>query len=153
MLNTISWRDACERMLSFEQMALRAIQVRHKAYAPRSGFQVGSVVVTGAGYWYAGCNVENAFYVVTHAEQAAIAAMIAEFGGDPKPVIETVIVAALSGEKDQHVLSCGFCLQWIAEFGTPQTKIYGVRLAGEGDEVSGVDCASLGELLPYAFTL
>jgi len=139
----------------------QAISIRQKACSSASKFQVGAVVVvnhypnvpSGTRLRFPGCNVENGMLEVTHAEQAAIAAMISALGSNPKPEISAVVVACAVERETQHALPCGFCRQWIAEFGTPATRIYGVRLEPDGGTVSGVECSTIGELLPYPFTL
>lgn len=143
-------------------MVSGAICMRARAYAPYSNFNVGAMIAidsTVAGWscvsrlWFTGCNVENKIYVVTHAEQAAIAQMIGKLGQNPKPVITTVVVACAAEREGSHALPCGFCLQWIAEFGTPQTEIFGVKLSENQNDIIEVECTTLGELMPHAFAL
>lgn len=159
-MEIISWDEAQKTRHQLIEMAGLALQVREKAYAPVSRFKVGALVAvdnpSGLGFarlWYAGCNVENAMLEVTHAEQAAIARMVVDLGTNPKPVISTVVVACTADGKGQHALPCGFCRQWIMEFGTPDTFIYGIRLASDGKTAFDVECTTLGELLPYAFKI
>lgn len=160
-MKIVSWKEVCADSPSLAVMAREAIRIRRNAYATASGFKVGAVVAVGqhpgvpsdTRLWFPGCNAENAMYEATHAEQAAIARMIAELGARPKPKIAAVVVACIAGGKNQHALPCGFCRQWLLEFGTPETRVYGVRLVGKREKISGVECTTLGELLPYAFKL
>lgn len=83
------------------------------AYAPYSGYSVGSALVAESGRVHLGVNVENAAYPAgLCAERAALAAAVA--AGERRP--RTVAVAAGSGA---DCLPCGMCLQALAEFGDP----------------------------------
>ncbi len=122
-------------------MSLRetALDVRAKAYAPYSGFQVGAALKTPSGAVHAGCNVENVAYPEgTCAEAGAIAAMVA--AGETE--IASLYVVA---DSPAPVPPCGGCRQKIAEFASPGMMVTLATLAG--DEVT----LSLGELLPGAF--
>ena len=157
-METCTFAELIAKRRDLEGMIRGAIRMRDRSYSPYSRFAVGALIAVdnhegwpgSARLWFGGCNVENRIYVVTHAEQSAIAQMIAKIGATPKPVIARVVVACAS---DGPALPCGLCLQWIAEFGTANTEIFGVRLAQDGEEILGVACTTLGELLPYAFAL
>jgi hypothetical protein len=61
-----------------DDLIAAANEVRAKAYAPYSGFQVGAALLSTSGSVHLGCNVENVAYPEgTCAEAGAIAAMIA----------------------------------------------------------------------------
>jgi len=121
-------------------MKQAASDVREKAYAPYSNFQVGAAVRGASGTIYAGCNVENVAYPEgTCAEAGAIAAMIAS--GETE-LIEVYVIAG----SPMPVTPCGGCRQKLAEFGASEVI---VTMATTG----GVEKhATLGELLPGAFT-
>jgi cytidine deaminase len=109
--------ELAERLLFQE-----AVTLVERAYAPYSGFAVGSVVVGPSGRSHHGVNVENASYPAgLCAERAALAAMVA-FG---ERALRYVAVAAGGG---QDCLPCGLCLQALAEFGDPAIV---ARLGGE----------------------
>lgn len=48
-----------------EELIKAATAAREKAYAPYSGYKVGAAILTSAGRYYTGCNVENASYSLT----------------------------------------------------------------------------------------
>ena len=101
------------------------------AYAPYSGFAVGSAVLTTTGQIFTGCNVENAAYGSTLcAERGAVMAMVAA----GFRAIDTVAVVGPEGP----CWPCGACRQVLAEFGCR-------RVIVEGAEVD------FAELLPRAF--
>ena len=110
------------------------------AYAPYSNYFVGSAVLDSSGNIYNGCNVENAAYTGTHAEAAAIAAMVA---AGSKSIAAIVCITKDGGS------SCGDCRQRIWEFcaGDKELPIYLVN--DEGD----INQTTIGELLPFAFEL
>ncbi len=115
----------------------RAAQAR--AYAPYSGFRVGSAIRDETGRLHAGCNVENAAYPVgTCAEAGAVAAMILRGG---TRIAEILVV----GDGEGLVTPCGGCRQRIREFSDPETLVH---IAGpEGVRRS----FQLDELLPFSF--
>ncbi|MFN8845276.1 MAG: cytidine deaminase [Bdellovibrionales bacterium] len=102
----------------FDKLRKMAFQVKNKAHAPYSGFQVGAALLTSDGNFYSGCNVENASYGGTIcAERGAVMKAISEGG---KPPIEAVFVASSS---DQAWPPCGLCLQVLSEFCRATTLI------------------------------
>lgn len=122
-----------------EELLSRAREVRERAYAPYSGFQVGAALETADGTVYTGCNVENASYGLTIcAERAAVAAAVAAghrafrrlalsvAGGPPPP-------------------PCGACLGVLAEF-APDLPV----ISGSDGETTRW---TLDSLLPEPFRL
>lgn len=133
----------------------RAVNARQCARADYSHFKVGAAVIRdiSSSPFYeitAGCNVENAIYEVTHAEQAAIASLALQTPVGEPMRIGAVAVALLAEKEDQHAVPCGFCRQLIREFGNDDTAIYGVKLNAKG-LVWQVEIYALGELLPFSF--
>ncbi|SNR62892.1 cytidine deaminase [Puniceibacterium sediminis] len=122
-------------------MTLRdaAAAVRENAYAPYSGFKVGTALRTPGGQLFAGCNVENVAYPEgTCAEAGAIAAMIA--AGETQ-IAEVYVIA----DSPNPVPPCGGCRQKLAEFAGSDVV---VTMA----TVDGVEKAmTVAELLPGAF--
>jgi len=110
------------------------------AHAPYSRFPVGAALLTRSGAIFAGCNVENAAYPDgSCAETGAIAAMVAQ---GEREITHMLVM----GDGVTPLTPCGACRQRIAEFGTPQTLIYGATRDDHGEAMT------LGELLPHAFT-
>ena len=116
----------------------RAMEVRERAHAIYSGFNVGAAVLTSSDQIFVGCNVENAsFGLSLCAERNAVSAAVAAGHNQ----IRAVVVAARGGASP-----CGACRQFIYEFGN--------RI-----EIVSIDAGSAGisrrwmieELLPYGF--
>ena len=120
-------------------MLALARDVMRRAYAPYSGFNVGTVLRGGNGRLYAGCNVENAsFPQGTCAEVAAIAVMVAD---GERRIVEAVVMA----EGERVIAPCGGCRQHLREFADDATPIHLCGPEGVRRTVT------LGELLPLAF--
>lgn len=127
-----------------EQMLIDAAkEVRVRAHAPYSGYQVGAALIDDTGTVHTGCNVENAAYPEgTCAEANAIGAMVS--GGGKK----IVAIAAIGGASEIEACTpCGGCRQCILEFADEDTRII---LIGEGNTI---DSYSISELLPAGFRL
>lgn len=121
------------------ELIRQARDVRLRAYAPASDFQVGAAVLTDDGRTFVGCNVENASYGLTIcAERAAICAAVAAGARNVRAV-------AIVTDLDEPARPCGACRQVLAEFG----KDMQVVLAGRGEQVV---TTSLATLLPEPFT-
>jgi cytidine deaminase len=126
----------------------RAMEVAHRSYSPYSHFRVGAAVLLYAdagqeGAIVAGTNVENASYRLTScAEQAAIAAAVAQYG--PGIRIRAVAVVNLNGAA---CTPCGACRQTMLEFAGPEAAVF------YPDGVGGVVATTIGELLPAGFRL
>lgn len=118
-----------------------AIEVRRRAYAPYSGFQVGAAVRGIDGRVFVGCNVENAAYPVgTCAEAGAISSMVA-FG-----CTQIAEILILGGEPGgPPITPCGGCRQRIREFAGPDVLIHCV------DPVGTYRTFTLDALLPFSF--
>lgn len=118
-----------------------ALEIRARAYAPYSEFQVGVALRTQTGAVYTGCNVENVSYPEgACAETGAISAMVAAGGGR---IVELCVVA----DGERLISPCGGCRQRIAEFGSPETLVHCADL--DGIRKSWF----LGDLLPAAFAM
>src|ERR1700744_1731826 len=99
--------DTTQPLSQEEKQHLRelATAVAGNAYAPYSGFRVGSALLLSDGAVVTGCNVENCSYRLTScAEQAAIARAVAERG--PGIRVRAVAVANLN---DTASMPCGAC--------------------------------------------
>lgn len=116
-----------------------ALECRHNAYAPYSGFAVGAAILGGNGKIYGGCNVENISYPCgTCAEAGAIAAMNA----DGERLIKAIVVVA---DGKDLITPCGACLQRILEFSDTNTTVYLGNLEGIKKSYK------LEQLLPVSF--
>jgi cytidine deaminase len=117
-----------------------AIDVRQRAYAKFSGFQVGAALLAANDDIYTGCNVENSSYGLTIcAERAAVFTAIA--AGQTQ--FELLAVATAGGGSP-----CGACRQVLAEF-APQLPILLIDIDRPNDVVE----LNLRDLLPRAFAL
>lgn len=121
----------------WSEMIKVAREVRRRAHAPYSKFQVGAALLTADGEIIPGCNVENASYGLTIcAERNAIAAGIAR----GKKSFLGIVITSESG-----VGPCGACRQVLAEF-APQMPVRLVRPRG-----SAFTETTVSDLLPGRF--
>lgn len=118
-----------------------AREARNHAFAPYSGFRVGSAVRTSDGRMVIGANVENASYGLTVcAERNAIMRAIIE----KHCQITAVAVCA-----DPEATPCGMCRQTLVQFAADDCPI----ILGTSDPAVAPHMKRLGELLPDAFRL
>ena len=128
----------------------KALEARHMAYAPYSGFLVGAALLAAGGdngaegNIYTGCNIENAAYGPSNcAEWTAFFKAVSE--GEA----EFIAIAIAGGAKDAPELEdcppCGVCRQVMREFCRDDFRIYLVRNLEECKEYT------LSELLPESF--
>lgn len=122
-------------------------QIRQRAYAPYSKFVVGAAILTRGNTIYVGCNVECADYDGTHAEEAALSAMVA--AGTRSP-IALAVIGALEGGSEGVVMPCGKCRQKLWEFSSLSGYDLDVVLWDGKDGVAPQLC-KLSELLPESF--
>ena len=123
-------------------LAESAREAAERAYAPYSGFRVGSVVVADDGAVYSGSNVENAaFGSAICAEGVAISHAVAS--GARK--IPTVAVACIDADSVDGAYPCGNCRQLARELGVER-----VLLTIDGTDVVEY---TMEELLPHGFEL
>ena len=109
------------------------------AYAPYSGYQVGSAVLCADGSIFTGCNVENASYSLTIcAERSAI--FNAVNAGQ-----QSFLALAIYADSTRNFPPCGACRQVISEFAPAIPVIFGNQ--------NGSTTTTMAELLPGAFSL
>ncbi|MFH4974038.1 hypothetical protein AB6A40_000747 [Gnathostoma spinigerum] len=109
-----------------------------RAYCPYSKFPVGAAILTEDGTIITGGNVENASYGGSIcAERSAAVRAIAEGH-------RNFIAIAVVTECKEPTPPCGFCRQFLMEFG----DIKVIMASGKTDERLST---TLGELLPQAF--
>ncbi|WP_432285322.1 cytidine deaminase [Aminobacter sp. BA135] len=110
-----------------------------KAYAPYSKFPVGAALRTEDGRIFAGANIEVASYPEGWcAETTALGHYIMGGGGK---ITEITVVA----ERMARITPCGGCRQRLAEFTSPDTKLYLC------DDAGIVETVTMGQMLPYGF--
>lgn len=118
-----------------------ARDVLGKAYARYSGFRVGAAILTEAGNFFVGCNVENGSYGLTIcAERAAICAGVAAEGAGLR-----LRGVAVVNEQNVPCSPCGACRQVLFEFGADAVVFFLGR--------DGVEERLVSELLPSGFEL
>ncbi|HEY9810044.1 MAG TPA: cytidine deaminase [Halomicronema sp.] len=124
-----------------EHLFVLARGVLKKAYARYSRFRVGAAILTEAGNFFVGCNVENASYGLTIcAERAAICAGVAVEGEGLK-----LRAVAVVNEQNVPCSPCGGCRQVLWEFGGDALVFF----LGK----NGVEEWPVSELLPAGFEL
>ncbi len=123
-------------LLELLEVARAAAQ---NAYAPYSGYQVGSAVLCPDGSIFSGCNVENASYSLTLcAERTAIFKAVSEGHREFSAI-------AIYVDSDKSFPPCGACRQVLSEFAPQIPVIY----ANRTETVE----STMNELLPGAFRL
>lgn len=116
-----------------------------KAYAPYSGYYVGAALLTRDGKVYTGCNIENSAFGPTNcAERTAFFKAVSEGERDFTAI---AVVGGKGGTVTGLFPPCGVCRQVMQEFCGPAFLIHMGRENGEYETVT------LGELLPYGFSL
>ena len=120
-----------------QELVQKAIQVRSRAYAPYSNYQVGAALLTKKGQIFIGVNVENAAYPDSIcAERSAIFSAVSAGERD----FEAIAVATRNGGTP-----CGSCRQVLSEFGLDIV----VLLTDENENL--LQEKTVRELLPGAF--
>ena len=123
-----------------------ALDVARQAYAPYSGFRVGSALLLTSGEIVTGANVENVSYGLTIcAERSALVRAVAQFGPDVR-----IAAAAIVNLNDAPSPPCGACRQVLAEFMDPEAP---VSFPANRSGVIASITLPFRELLPYGFDL
>lgn len=119
------------------------LKVLKKSHSPYSKFRVSAQIVEEtSGRAFFGCNVENvSFGATVCAERSAISNMISEMGSGAR--IKEVHI--ISDQKDP-ISPCGICRQSLAEFSSPEAKIY-----CHGADFKTSKVFTVSQLLPEAF--
>lgn len=131
------------------QLVREAMKARERAYAPYSGFGVGSALLTKNGVIYTGCNIENSSFGATNcAERTAIFKAVSE---GEKDFVAIAIVGAPFEEEKKNVFPdyaypCGMCRQVMSEF---CDKDFLILVAKSTQDYL---CFTLEELLPHSFS-
>ncbi len=120
-----------------QELIQKANQVRSRAYAPYSNYQVGAALLTKKGQIFTGVNVENAAYPDSIcAERSAVFSAVS--AGERE--FEAIAVATRNGGTP-----CGSCRQVLSEFGLDIV----VLLTDENENL--LQEKTVRELLPGAF--
>ncbi|NLX01255.1 MAG: cytidine deaminase [Syntrophomonadaceae bacterium] len=123
-----------------DELISKAKEARNNAYAPYSGFKVGTALLGKSGTIYTGANVENASYGLTVCAER-IAVFKAVTSGEKK--FESI---AISGSGQGYIYPCGACLQVLAEFSPEMNVII-------TDEKNSYKEYNLSAMLPQIFSL
>lgn len=116
----------------------KALETRHRAYAPYSNYNVGAALLTTSGKIYQGVNVENAAYPTSMcAERVAVFNAVT----DGERQFVAITVATTNGGTP-----CGACRQVLSEFGM---DIIVIVIDGDGNIIQE---APVKHFLPGAFT-
>jgi len=98
---------------SIVKLVALSASMKKFSYSPYSKFPVGTALLCEDGTVYTGCNVENgSFQLCICAEMTAIVKAVSE--GHTK--FRAIFVA--SDLKEQFIVPCGACRQYLSEFGT-----------------------------------
>lgn len=96
-----------------------AVAAARSAYAPYSGFPVGSAGLADDGRIVTGCNVENVSYGLTLCAECNMVGDLHRTGGGH-------LVAAVATNPDGLALApCGRCRQLLLEAGGPELSVDG----------------------------
>lgn len=123
----------------WRELTEQALAVRENAYAPFSGFRVGSALLAEDGRVFVGANVENSSYGLTICAERSAACAAVSAGADR---FNAIVIATSSGAGP-----CGACRQFLFEFGGG-LLIRPVNAAGQPGRTF-----TLEELLPHGFRL
>lgn len=127
----------------------QAIEIRKKAYAPYSKFQVGAAIVLDNGVVLQGSNQENAAYPSgLCAERVVIFYAGANY---PNNKIMKLFISATPSDRDSEnpIPPCGSCRQSIAEYEIKQDLPIEIYFMGAKGAIYKSD--SLKNLLPFMF--
>lgn len=142
--------ESSDELSNIEKELLhKAVEIRDSAYAPYSGFNVGSAVLMDNNDIFLGNNQENAAYPSgICAERVAIWSAMAAL---PKGRIKKIFISARSEKTlvDRPVAPCGACRQAIAEYETKQHENIEIFFTGETGNI--VKANSIKDLLPWMF--
>lgn len=117
-----------------------ALKAKERAYAPYSGFRVGSALLGLDGKVYLGCNVENSSYGLTVcAERVAVFNAVSNGCSTFKAI-------AVASDSPDFVYPCGACRQVLFEL---SEDILVILVKADGGFIE----KSLKELLPWGFSL
>lgn len=127
------------------KLASMALAAMKGSYAPYSGFHVGAALLCDDGSIYTGCNIENAAYSVTVcAERVALFKAVSD---GKRNFVGLAVAGGKNYKAENFCPPCGTCRQALCEFCKSNFEILLVKDGGV------IQRTTLGELLPYAFSL
>ena len=130
--------------MSPEELIALATQAMKKAYAPYSGFQVGTALLATNGQIYQGCNIENAAFSPTIcAERVAFAKAVYDGVRD---FAALAVVGGKGGVISGFFPPCGVCRQVMGEFCREDFPVY------LGGPEGAWEMKTLSQLLPWGFS-
>lgn len=140
------WDDLPEHVANLMEAARNALD---SAYAPYSGFHVGSAVRLTDGIIVAGNNQENAAYPSGLCAERV--ALFAAKSAHPDTDIDALAIAAKPKDGTDYVSagSCGNCRQVMIEYEHKQGKPYDIYLMMSEGKVLKINSAS--DYLPFSF--
>lgn len=104
--------------INWDELRELAIEAMKTAYAPYSGYPVGSAALVDDGRLISGCNVENASIGIgTCAENGVVSTLHRTGGG------RLVAVYCVNGN-EEPVVPCGRCRQLLYEHGGPRLQVF-----------------------------
>jgi cytidine deaminase len=119
-----------------------ALKAQERAVAPYSHFRVGAALLAPDGQIILGANVESASYGLTCcAERVALFKALTEG-------VKNFLAIAVVTDPLEPGTPCGACRQLLSEY-APQAKVF----LASSQRLDHIQEYSVGELLPYSFTL
>jgi cytidine deaminase len=135
---------------SNDQLLLQeARNITQQAYAPYSGFNVGSVARMGNGQWVRGTNQENASYPIGLCAERVMLAAISSVCPDQAAEVVAISYFSHALPSNTPVAPCGMCRQSLVEFESRFSNPLRILMSGFTGQVFEITSASL--LLPFAF--
>jgi len=132
--------------ITMQDLVSAALDAARLAYAPYSGFRVGSALLLANGEVVTGANVENVSYGLTLcAERSAVVRAVAMHGPQMR-----IAAAAVVNLNDAPSPPCGACRQVLAEFMDAEAP---VSFPASRSGVIASITLPFRELLPYGFDL
>lgn len=130
-------------LMDKSELCRRALQAMKNAYCPYSGYAVGAALLAKSGAVYTGCNIENASFSPTVcAERTAVFKAVSE---GEREFCAIAVAGGKNGEVTGAFPPCGVCRQVLAEFCSPDFKVYILTGPEKADEYE------LRQLLPSGF--
>lgn len=120
-----------------------SVAARKNAYAPFSGFHVGSAVLDDKGRIFPGVNVENSSYGLTICGERSAAVTAVTAGA------KSLVAVAVATEG--AAAPCGACRQFLYEFEPEGASMAVLLVEATTGEVR--ETTTLAELLPGGFRL